>query len=292
MHFKFQRADAVRDAFDVIAQAMREIIHRINAPFRAGVMMFGVADAIKHRVAQPDVRRRHVNLRAQRARAVGKFAGLHAAEQIEIFFRRAIAERRIFSRTIRRAAIKFHVRRRQIADEGLARFDQLLRVIVNLVEIIARVKRFERSFVGVPHVRSRRRDAGPEIAEDKNRVCRRRRLFRAFCLLSLRPSSSSAQPAMSQFTSAMIESTYSTSSFVGIRVVHAQIADAAELARDAEIQADAFRVADVQITVRLRRKAGVDARIFLPGDVCGHDVADEIRRRRRGFFVFQTHKIF
>jgi hypothetical protein len=25
-------------------------------------------------------------------------------------------------------------------------------------------------------------------------------------------------------------------------------------------------------------------------DVLGHDVADEIRRRRRGFFVFQIHK--
>ena len=54
--------------------------------------------------------------------------------------------------------------------------------------------------------------------------------------------------------------------FLGwIRVVHAQIADAAELARDAEVQADGLRVADVQITVRLRRKARVDARIFLRG---------------------------
>ena len=130
MHFKFQCADAVRDAFDnVIAQAVREVIHRINFPFRAGVMMPGVADAIKNRVAQPDVGRCHVNLRAERARAVGKFAVAHAAEQVEIFFRRAIAERRIFSRTIRRAAIKFHVGGRKIADEGFATFDQLLGVI-------------------------------------------------------------------------------------------------------------------------------------------------------------------
>jgi hypothetical protein len=28
----------------------------------------------------------------------------------------------------------------------------------------------------------------------------------------------------------------------------------------------------------------------LPADVLGHDVADEIRRGGRGFFVFQIHK--
>ena len=45
MHLELQRADAVRDAFDVIAQAMREVIHRIDAPLRTGLMMLGVFDA-------------------------------------------------------------------------------------------------------------------------------------------------------------------------------------------------------------------------------------------------------
>ena len=70
--------------------------------------------------------------------------------------------------------------------------------------------------------------------------------------------------------------------FLGrVGVVHAQIADAAELAGDAEVQADALGVADVQVAVRLRRKAGVDLRIFLLGDVFGDDVADEIGWRGR-----------
>ena len=46
MHFKLQRANAVCDAFDIIAQAMREVIHWVNAPLVAGLMMFGVPDAI------------------------------------------------------------------------------------------------------------------------------------------------------------------------------------------------------------------------------------------------------
>ena len=77
VHLELQRADRVRDAFDVIAQAMREVVHRVDAPLAAGVMMFGVANAVEDRVAHPDVRRRHVDLRAQRARAVRELAVLH-----------------------------------------------------------------------------------------------------------------------------------------------------------------------------------------------------------------------
>ncbi len=73
------------DSFDVVAQGMGAIVHRINAPFVAGLMMLGVPDAIEHRIAQPHVRRAHVDLRPQGARAIGKLAGFHPREQIETF---------------------------------------------------------------------------------------------------------------------------------------------------------------------------------------------------------------
>ena len=125
VHLEFQRADAVRDAFDVIAQAMGEVIHRVDAPFAAGVMMFGVADAVEQRVAHPDVRRGHVNLRAERAFAVGKLAVLHAREQIEVFLDAAVAERAFLGV----AAVFVGFVRRQIADVGLAFFDRARRRI-------------------------------------------------------------------------------------------------------------------------------------------------------------------
>ena len=50
-------------------------------------------DAVEHGVAQVDVAGGHVDLGAQHARAVRKFAGLHAAEQVEVFVHRAVAER-------------------------------------------------------------------------------------------------------------------------------------------------------------------------------------------------------
>ena len=76
----------MRDSLDVIAQAMRKVIHRINAPFVAGMMMFRMTNAIEHRIAHPDIRRSHVDFRPERARAIGEFAILHSREPIEIFF--------------------------------------------------------------------------------------------------------------------------------------------------------------------------------------------------------------
>ncbi len=48
--------------------------------------MRGVEDAIHDGIAQIEVLRRHVNLGAQGARAIGEFARVHALEQIEVFF--------------------------------------------------------------------------------------------------------------------------------------------------------------------------------------------------------------
>ncbi len=49
--------------------------------------------------------------------------------------------------------------------------------------------------------------------------------------------------------------------FHWIGVVEAHVATAAKVARQAEVQADAFGVADVQKAVGLRRKAGANARV-------------------------------
>ncbi len=64
-----------------------------------------------------------------------------------------------------------------------------------------------------------------------------------------------------------------------IGVVEAQVTAAAEFLRDAEIQADRLGVADMQIAVRLGRKAR-DHGFVAPGIEVGlDDVADEIAPR-------------
>src|SRR5262245_49061649 len=124
MHLELQRADAVRYAFDVIAQAMGEVVHRVEAPLVTGMMMRRVANAIKDGVAQPDVRRGHVDLRTKRTLAVGKLAGLHAREEGEVLVHRTVAVRRVLAGAVGRAAIGVRFGGGKIADIGLALSDQ------------------------------------------------------------------------------------------------------------------------------------------------------------------------
>ena len=75
----------------------------------------------------------------ERARAVGKLAGLHALEQIEVFRDAAVAERAFLGV----AAVFVGFVRRQVADVGLALFDERDGVFVDLVEIVGGVERLE-----------------------------------------------------------------------------------------------------------------------------------------------------
>ena len=68
--------------------------------------------------------------------------------------------------------------------------------------------------------------------------------------------------------------------FLGrVRVVEPQVELAAVLLREAEVQADALGVADVQIAVRLRRKPRMHAPAVLAGGAIGvDDLLDEVAR--------------
>ena len=90
-------------------------------------------------IAQVQVRRSHVDLGAQRARAVGKFTGAHALEEVEILFDAAIAIGALFAGLGEGSAILANFFGAEVADVGLAQLDQLDRPIVELVEIVGGV---------------------------------------------------------------------------------------------------------------------------------------------------------
>ena len=70
----------------------------------------------------------------------------------------------------------------------------------------------------------------------------------------------------------------------GVRVVHAQVADAAVLQRHAEVEAEGFRVADVQVAVGLGREARDDlAAVAAGADVFRDHLADEMHVLGGGF---------
>ena len=68
-----------------------------------------------------------------------------------------------------------------------------------------------------------------------------------------------------------------------IGVVEAQIALAAELLGDAEIQADGLGVSDMEIAVGLRRKPGDDLAGAAAGEIGLDDVANEVATCLCGF---------
>ncbi len=116
-----QRAQRVRHALDRVGLAVRPVVHRIDAPRVARALVRGLADPVHHRVAQVDVRRRHVDLRAQRLACRRRTR------------RRACARNRSrFSSTERlryglsraglgqRAASLAHLLGREVVDVGLA----------------------------------------------------------------------------------------------------------------------------------------------------------------------------
>jgi hypothetical protein len=61
-----------------------------------------------------------------------------------------------------------------------------------------------------------------------------------------------------------------------VGVVETEMAPSAELLRDPEVERDRLRVADVEVSVRLRREAGHDFRDPAGAQVGGDDLADEI----------------
>ena len=133
---EFEGAQGMRDALDRVRLAVREIIGRVDAPCRAGARVRGMQDAVEHRVAQIDVARGHVDLGAQHPGAVRELARAHAAEQVEVLGRAAVAVGAVAAGLGQGAARGAHLLGRLVVDIGVAGADQVLGPAVELLEII------------------------------------------------------------------------------------------------------------------------------------------------------------
>lgn len=124
------------DPFQRIGNAVGEIVHRVDAPFVAGLVVFGELDAVQHRIAHHDKRRSHIDLGAQAGGAFGELAVAHLLEQRQVLFHAAVAVRAVFARRGQGAAIFTDLLRRQLIDVGQPLGDQLNRILVQLIEIV------------------------------------------------------------------------------------------------------------------------------------------------------------
>ena len=86
------------DALDGVGLAVRVVVHGVDAPLVAGAVMGDVENAVHDGVAHVEVGRGHVDFGAKDAGAIGEFAGLHAGEEVEVFFDGAVTVGGVFCR--------------------------------------------------------------------------------------------------------------------------------------------------------------------------------------------------
>ena len=233
---ELQRAQRARDPLDGVAEAMREVIQRVDAPVVTTTIVMRMPDADQQWIAHDHVDVRQVDLGAQYVRAVGEFTGAHATQQVEVFLDRAIAigarrAGRVHGATSR--ADFFFVLR---VDVRLALQHQRFGDVVQLLEIVRRVEQ--------------------------------------------------VVPLKAQPLHVALNRLHVLHVFRGrVRVVETQVAGAAELPGDAEVQADRLGMPHVQKAVRLRRepRGGRPTEMTI-GDIVGHHLANEVATRGGGGF--------
>ena len=135
---EFERANRVRDPFDRVFETVRPVVHRVDVPLRPLTVVRRADDAVHHRVAHIEVRRRHVDLSAERFRAVRELAVAHSLEKVEVFFDGAVAPRARFARLGRRSAGFADLIGGQVANVSLPLLDELDGVLVHLLEVVRR----------------------------------------------------------------------------------------------------------------------------------------------------------
>ena len=74
---KFQCTDGMTDSFYRILDRMRKVVHRINAPFVARIMVHNVCHTIQDWITHIDIWRTHINFRTENFFAIFKFSIFH-----------------------------------------------------------------------------------------------------------------------------------------------------------------------------------------------------------------------
>ncbi|SAJ03160.1 Uncharacterised protein [Enterobacter cloacae] len=133
---EFQRAQRVRNAFQRIADAVGEVVHRVDAPLVTGLVVFSELNAVQHRIAHHDERRRHIDFGTQTRFTFFEATGTHFFKQRQVLFHATIAERAVFTRLSQRTAVFTDFVSRQFVDVCQTFVNQFNRIGIQLIEIV------------------------------------------------------------------------------------------------------------------------------------------------------------
>mmetsp|Transcript_7234 Transcript_7234/g.30785 ORF Transcript_7234/g.30785 Transcript_7234/m.30785 type:complete len:487 (-) Transcript_7234:1111-2571(-) len=202
---ELKRAKRMRDVLQRVADAVRVVVGRVDAPLVACVGVRLVDDPVRHHVPHVGVGVLHVALHAEHGLALGELALAHVLEQAEGLLHGAVPPGAVYARL----AVPAHVLCVLVADEGLVLLDERHREVVQRLEVVRRVGHPVRL---VPKPLNGSEDAVNELLLLGGRV----------------------------------------------GVVEAHEADATHLLGISEVEVHGLGVADVKVSVRLRREAGAN----------------------------------
>ena len=187
-------------------------------------------------------------------------------KQVEVLRHRAVPVGALLPRPVGRAAHLVHLLGRVVADVGLALADQLERVLVERLEVVGGVERLQRFTAAL-----RRHDRGEVVVLATPQVALLRRPTDRLQAQTV------VRPAGDEPLHVRRDGVDVLDVLLGrIGVVHAQVALPAELAGDAEVQADGLGVADVEVAVGLRRETRHHAADAARGQVLLDHLPEEV----------------
>ena len=134
--FKLHGADGMGDSFDGIGEAMGEVVHGIDAPLVPCPVMGHAANAVEGGIAQVQVGRGHVDFGPEHPGTVLKLTRSHALKQIQVLLHRTVAIGALTAGLGQGASVLPDLLGVQVADIGLALFDQLDGVFKKLGKVV------------------------------------------------------------------------------------------------------------------------------------------------------------
>ena len=139
VNIELQSTNRVSDILNRVALTVCVVVHRVDAPLVACAVVLGVQNTVHNRVTEEHIRVRHINLCTQHLLAIGKLAGTHTLEQVQVLLYRTVTPRRWLSGLGNSTTIQSNLLLCLVINIRQALLDKDNRPLVELVEVVRSV---------------------------------------------------------------------------------------------------------------------------------------------------------
>ena len=133
---KFKSAQRVCNILDRVLNGVRIVVHRIDAPLVARIVMRHMSHSVEDRISHIHVGTCHIDLRAKSLLSVSEFAVLHSGEEIKVFLNTPVPVGIIDPGLVQSPAVFPHLLGSQVRHIGLPFFDKIYSDLIHLIEVV------------------------------------------------------------------------------------------------------------------------------------------------------------